>query len=211
MRELDASLEGGGPRSIAARGALNLDRESLRLVESSTTSSFRAGANLSDADKEQLKKLNGKSTLSMISRPSCWRHQGRRLRGPARTALAGLSDRTAAAAQAAAGRQFRAMDPAPEHHAAAGARVLEPAVDAGGPVSMSVGRAERGEAHDTRPSLQAGAAFPPSGAKLLDLPARRMEAEDQNGEDAAGALRFMDALVPVATAQRRARRPISSP
>src|SRR5208282_5945011 len=47
------------------RASVNLDPESLRLVEVTYNKFVRSGANLSDADKAELKKLNEQiSTLS---------------------------------------------------------------------------------------------------------------------------------------------------
>jgi peptidyl-dipeptidase Dcp len=56
------------------RASLNLDPESLRLVEVTYDQFVHAGANLSDADKAELKKLNEElSTLQNGFTTSCWR------------------------------------------------------------------------------------------------------------------------------------------
>ena len=56
------------------RDSLKLSPEGLRLVEYYYQRFVHAGANLSDADKEKLKKLNEEeSTLSNAFGARCWR------------------------------------------------------------------------------------------------------------------------------------------
>ena len=64
------------------RQSLKLDPESLRLVEVEYDKFILAGANLSEADKTQLKKLNEElaSSLQRFQHQAAGRHQGRRLR-----------------------------------------------------------------------------------------------------------------------------------
>ena len=106
------------------RASLNLDPESLRLVEWDYKEFVHAGANLSAADKEKLKKINEEdSTLENAFQT--------KLLGAAKAgtystedaaALAGLSQgQLATAAQDAQGSQAEGMGAAAaEHDAAAG-------------------------------------------------------------------------------------------
>src|SRR5580704_16773872 len=86
------------------RASLNLDPESLRLVEYDYLEFVKAGANLSDADKAKLEKLDEEeSTLSTAFMDKLLAATGAAaLVTPDKSALAGLSDaQIAAAAQAA--------------------------------------------------------------------------------------------------------------
>jgi peptidyl-dipeptidase Dcp len=188
------------------RGALNLDQESLRLVEVVYDEFVRAGANLSDSDKEQLKKLNEEaSTLSNdFSTKLLEATKDAAYAAPARTALAGLSDRElAAAAQAAAGRQV------PGYVILLQNTTQQPAL-----ASLSLrstrealfhdawDRAERGDAHDTRAVIARLAQLRAQRAKLLGFASHaEWKLQDQMAKTPQAALGFMDALVPVATAQ----------
>src|ERR1700731_576003 len=90
------------------RGALKLDPESLRLVEVTYDEFVHAGANLTDPDKAQLRKLNEEaSTLSNdFSTKLLEATKNGAYSTTARTALAGLSDaQLSAAAQAAQNRK----------------------------------------------------------------------------------------------------------
>jgi len=203
---LDKKLFGRVAEIYRRRGALNLDRESLRLVEVVYDEFVRAGANLSDADKEQLKKLNEEaSTLSNdFSTKLLEATKDAAYAAPARTALAGLSDRElAAAAQAAAGRQL------PGYVILLQNTTQQPAL-----ASLSLrstrealfhdawDRAERGDAHDTRAVLARLAQLRAQRAKLLGFASHaEWKLQDQMAKTPQAALGFMDALVPVATAQ----------
>ena len=94
------------------RATLKLDAESLRLVEVTYDEFVHAGANLSDADQAQLKKLNEEaSTLSNdFSMKLLEATKNAAYSTTDRAALAGLSDaQLAAAAQAAQSREARGL------------------------------------------------------------------------------------------------------
>ena len=90
------------------RHSLNLDAESLRLVEYDYQQFVLAGANLSDADKAQLKKLNEEEanlTTAFISKLLAATKDAAFV-SKDKSALAGLTDaEVAAAADAAKGRK----------------------------------------------------------------------------------------------------------
>ncbi|MCP4502521.1 MAG: M3 family metallopeptidase [Deltaproteobacteria bacterium] len=87
-----------------AREGLNLDAESLRLVELSYRDFVRAGANLSDADKEKLKAINAEqATLqTQFSQNVLKEVNDLAIIVDDRASLAGLSDGAIAAAAAEA-------------------------------------------------------------------------------------------------------------
>lgn len=104
------------------RDSLKLDAESLRLLEVTYDRFVRSGANLSDADKTDLKKLNQEiSTLEAAFDKTSRRYQGRGLRHRGQECTGRLercADRRSRAG--GAGPQAgRLCSPAPEHHPAA--------------------------------------------------------------------------------------------
>ncbi len=102
------------------RASLDLDPESLRLVEYDYQQFVKAGANLSDADKAKLKKLNEEeSTLanSFHNQLLAAAKAGAFSTTDEKT-LAGLTEAQIAAAAEDAQAQ-RLANPAAEHHAAA--------------------------------------------------------------------------------------------
>ena len=106
-----------------ARIRCDLDPESLRLVEYDYQQFVKAGANLSDADKAKLKKLNEEdSTLenAFMNKLLAAAKAGAYSTTDS-DALAGLSEAqmAAAAAGAPAAQAAGLGDPAAEHHAAA--------------------------------------------------------------------------------------------
>ncbi len=123
------SSSSASPRSTKERESLHLDPESLRLVEVYHQKFVHAGANLSDADKAKLKKLNEEeSTLSnAFSSKLLAATKDAAYFTTDKASLAGLSDaQIAAAAQAAKGRrQRRLRSAAAEHHATARSRDVE--------------------------------------------------------------------------------------
>ena len=158
------------------RDSLKLDPESLRLVEYHYHEFVHSGANLSDADKAELKKLNEEeSTLSnTLHRPSCWRRP--RMGAYVTTdksALAGLSDaQIAAAAAGREGAQGGGLGAAvAEHDAAAGSRVAAAIARRGKAMfENSWTRAERGDANDTRATIARLAQLRARRRKLLGFP-----------------------------------------
>jgi peptidyl-dipeptidase Dcp len=183
-----------------------LDAESKRLVEVTYDQFVRAGAKLSEADKERLRKLNEEaSTLSdTFSRRLLAATAAGAYVTPVPAALAGMSDaQLAAAAQAAKARyaegyalplQNTTQQPAFSYLSE---RSTRQAI-----FDNSWNRTERGDANDTREIV----------SRLAQLRARRAELlgfanhaswtlENQMAKTPETALEFMSALVPLATAR----------
>jgi peptidyl-dipeptidase Dcp len=187
------------------RATLKLDAESLRLVEITYDEFVHAGANLADADKTRLKKLNEEaSTLSnAFSTKLLEATKDAAYSTPLRDALAGLS-----AAQISA-----AAEKAKERNAAGFVIPLQNTTQQPLLAFLSVRttrndifqnswrRAERGDANDTRATVARLAQLRAQRAKLLGYPNHAAwKLENQMAKTPQAALKFMDALVPVATA-----------
>jgi peptidyl-dipeptidase Dcp len=188
------------------RAALQLDPESLRLIEVTYDDFVHAGANLSDADKAQLKRLNEEaSTLSNdFSSKLLQATQEAAYSTAAPTTLAGLSDaQLSAAAQAAQNRRLEGyviplqnttQQPA---LASLSVRTTREAL-----FQDSWNRTERGDANDTRALIARLAQLRAQRAKLLGYQSHAAwKLENQMAKTPQAALEFMDALVPLATAK----------
>ena len=188
------------------RAALKLDAESLRLVEKQYDEFVHSGANLSDRDKDQLKKLNKElSSLSdAFSKKLLEATKAGAYVAQDKSALAGLGDaQLAAAAQAAKNRgvqgyviplQNTTQQPV---LASLGVRATREAI-----FGDSWNRAERGDANDTRDIIARIAQLRAQRARLLGFPSHAAwKLEDQMAKTPEAALQFMDALVPVASAK----------
>jgi len=188
------------------RESLKLDPESLRLVEYYYQAFVHAGANLSEADKAQLKKLNEEeSTLSTAF--------GTKLLAATKAAayvtadkaaLAGLSDtRLKGAAEAAKERKVEGYviplqnttqqpDLASLSQRATRQTIFE----------NSWNRAERGGPNDTRDTIARMAQLRAQKAKLLGFPNYgAWKLQDQMAKTPEAAVKFMDALVPGSTSK----------
>ena len=188
------------------RDSLKLDAESLRLLEVTYDEFVHSGANLADADKEKLKKLNEESSSLSddFSKKLLDATKAAAFASTDKAALAGLSDaQLAAAAQAAKGRNADGYVIPLQN------TTQQPAL-----VSLSVratrqsifdnswNRTERGDANDTRQIIARLAQLRAQRAKLLGFPSHAAwKLEDQMAKTPQAALEFMDALVPIATAQ----------
>jgi peptidyl-dipeptidase Dcp len=187
------------------RQALPLDPESLRLIEYYHREFVHAGANLSDADKTRLKAMNEEiSTLENDFKTKLLAATQEAAYGTTEQGkLAGLSDsQLAAAAEAAKQRkqegwvltlQNTTQQPylADLTDRATRAAVFE----------HSWNRAERGGPNDTRATVIRLAAVRADKAKLLGFPNfAAWKLEDQMAKTPEAAIRFMDDLVPPATA-----------
>jgi peptidyl-dipeptidase Dcp len=188
------------------RASLNLDPESLRLVEYTYDQFVHAGANLSEADKTALKKLNEEiSSLSdaFNTKLLAATKDGAYVTAD-KAALAGLSEaQIAAAAQAAKSRkvegfvvplQNTTQQPDLVHltHRDTRQAIFE----------HSWNRSERGDATDTRDTIAHLAQLRAQKAKLLGFPSfAAWKLADQMAKTPEAALRFMDAIVPAATAE----------
>jgi peptidyl-dipeptidase Dcp len=187
------------------RDTLQLDAESLRLVEFFHREFVHAGANLSDADKTELKKINEElSTLQNEFRTRLLAAtQDAAFATTDKDKLAGLSEaQLAAAAEAARLRkqegwvlslQNTTQQPylADLHDRATRQAVFE----------NSWNRTERGGAHDTREIILRLAQLRIQKAKLLGCPNfAAWKLEDQMAKAPEAAKHFLDALVLPATA-----------
>jgi peptidyl-dipeptidase Dcp len=188
------------------RESLALDPESRRLIEITYDEFVRSGANLGDADKSTLKKLNEEaSTLSdtfATKLLAATKEAAFHTASPA--ALAGLGDSPlAAAAQAAQSRKLDGYVLALQNTTQQPAFVsLEDRATRRAIYENSWGRAERGDANDTRATIARLAQLRAQRAKLLGFANHAAwKLGDQREKTPASALEFMDALIPVATAK----------
>ena len=188
------------------RASLKLDPESLRLVEVTYDQFIHSGANLSPADKDKLKKLNEES--STLSNTFAARlldaTKEAAYRTTDRTKLAGLSEvELTAASKAAEGRKtdgyllpLQNTTQQPELVSLTD-RTTRQAI-----FENSWNRAERGDANDTRETIARIAQVRAQRAQLLGYSSHAAwKLEDQMAKTPEAALKFMDALVPVATAK----------
>ncbi|HLH07865.1 MAG TPA: peptidyl-dipeptidase Dcp [Terriglobales bacterium] len=186
------------------RRSLKLNPEQLRLVERTYEEFVHAGANLTDADKAKLKKLN--EELATLSNEFSNKLLAATKEGAYVTtdkaALTGLSDAEInAASQAAKGRKVEGY-----------VLPLQNTTQQPDLVSMtnrstrqtifdnSWNRAEHGDANDTRETIAKIAQLRAQKGKLLGFPNfAAWKIEDQMAKTPQAALKFMDELVPGAT------------
>jgi peptidyl-dipeptidase Dcp len=188
------------------RESLKLDAESLRLLEVAYDNFVRAGANLSDADKSELKKLNEEiSTLSndFSTKLLAATKDGAYFTAD-KSALDGLSDaQLAAAAQAAQGRKKEGyLLPLQNTTQQPDLALLRVRGTREALFEKSWNRAERGDANDMREIISRMAQLRARRAQLLGYPNHAAwKLGDQMAKTPEAALKFMDALVPGATAK----------
>jgi peptidyl-dipeptidase Dcp len=186
--------------------SLKLDSESQRQLQVTYDAFVHAGANLSNADKTELKKLNEKiATLSNdFSTKLLEATKNGAFVTTDKNALAGLSDsQLAAAAQVAQGRKqegyalpLQNTTQQPELGSLT-VRATREAI-----FEKSWNRAERGDASDTRDLLSHLAQLRAQRAQLLGYSNHAAwKLDDQMAKTPEAALKFMDALVPGATAK----------
>jgi peptidyl-dipeptidase Dcp len=188
------------------RTSLKLDPESLRLVEREYDQFVHSGANLSDQDKGQLKKLNQEaSSLSdSFSQKLLDATKAGGYVTADKNALAGLGDaQLAAAAEAAGGRNAKGYLVPLQNTTQQPVLVsLSNRATRETIFGNSWNRAERGDANDTREIISRLAQLRAQRARLLGFPSHAAwKLEDQMAKTPEAALQFMDALVPVATAK----------
>ena len=188
-----------------ARASLKLSPEGLRLVEVKYRDFVHAGANLSDADKAELKKINAEeSTLSNAFRTKV-------LAGTKdgayfttdKSALAGLTDAEVSAAAAAA--KDRKKDgwllPLQNTTQQPSLASLRERSTRKALFENSWTRTERGDANDTRETIARLAQLRAAKGKLLGHDSYAgWKLEDQMAKTPENALKFMDALVAPSTA-----------
>ncbi len=186
------------------RASLKLDPESLRLVEYTYDQFVHAGANLSEADKTELKKLN--EELATLSNTFSTKLLAATKEGAYvttdKSALAGLSDaQISAAAEAAKGRKVEGyILPLQNTTQQPDLVLLTNRNTRQALFSNSWNRAERGDANDTRDTIARIAQLRAQKGKLLGYPSfAAWKIEDQMAKTPEAALKFMDALVPAST------------
>jgi peptidyl-dipeptidase Dcp len=203
---LDARLFARVSAVYRERETLKLDAESMRLVEVVYDEFVHAGANLSDADKARLKKLNEEaSTLSnAFSTKLLQATKDAAYVTTDKAALSGLTEAQLSAAEAAA--KTRKVDgyavvlqnttQQPELDRLSRRETRQALFDA------SWTRAERGGEDDTRATIARLAQIRAEKAKLLGYPTfAAWKLEDQMAKTPEAALTFLNALVPKATAK----------
>ena len=188
------------------RATLKLDPESLRLLEYSYDEFVHAGANLSEADKTELKKLN--EQISSLSDAFNTKLLAATKDGAFVTtdkaALAGLPEaRVAAAEQGAKARKVEGfVIPLQNTTQQPDLVSLKNRNTRQAIFEHSWNRTERGDAHDTRDTIAHLAQLRAQKAKLLGFPSfAAWKLDDQMAKKPENALRFMDAIVPAATAK----------
>src|SRR5580692_6305178 len=188
------------------RTSLKLDPESLRLLEHDYDEFVHAGANLSETEKTELRKLNEEaSSLSdaFANKLLAANKLGAFVTAD-QAALAGLSaDRLAAAAQTAKGRQIEGFVIPLQNTTQQPDLVLLSNRDTRQSIfEHSWNRTERGDANDTRDTVARLAQLRAQKARFLGYPSfAAWKLEDQMAKTPEHALQFMDAIVPAATAK----------
>ncbi|HYG07568.1 MAG TPA: peptidyl-dipeptidase Dcp [Stenotrophomonas sp.] len=192
-----------------ARDTLNLEPEQKRLVERTYEQFVRAGAQLSDADKASLRKLNVEETTLSTQ------FHNKLVAATAAAAvvvddkarLDGLSDADiAAAAEAAKGRKLDgkfvlALQNTTQQPVLASLKDRDLRAQV---LKASETRTEQGDANDTRQTVQRLAQLRAQKAKLLGFDSyAAYSLGDQMARTPAAALKLLTDTVPAATAKAR--------
>jgi peptidyl-dipeptidase Dcp len=190
------------------RDQLHLDPESLRLVEIAYDNFVHAGAALSDADKEKLKKLNEEASKleDEFSRGLLEATKQAAYTTTDKSALAGLTDaQIAAAARAAASRKVEGYV-IPLQNTTQQPDLAELTDRATREALFERGwtRGEQPE-RDLRPVVARLAQLRAEKAKLLGFDTyAAWKLEDQMAKTPDAVLHFLNELIPAATAKARA-------
>jgi peptidyl-dipeptidase Dcp len=205
---LDAKLFQRVKTIYDKRESLKLDAESLRLVEWYYKKFVHSGANLSEADKAQLKKLNEEeSTLTQaFTTKLLAATKDAALVTSDKSALAGLTDaQVAAAAEAAKTRKIEGyVIPLQNTTQQPDLSLLKERATRQTLFENSWNRAEKSGANDTRDTVSRLAELRTQKAKLLGFPNyASWKLEDQMAKNPQAAMKFMDSLVPGTTAAAR--------
>ena len=203
---LDAKLFQRVKAIYDQRESLKLDPESLRLVDYYYKRFVHAGANLSDADKTTLKKLNEEeSTLTQAFTTKLLAATKEAAYVTTdKAALAGLTDdQIAAAAEAAKQRKVEGyVIPLQNTTQQPDLAVLQQRSTRQALFENSWNRAERGGPNDTRETVSRLAQLRSEKARLLGFPNyASWKLQDQMAKTPGAALKFMDSLVPGTTAK----------
>ncbi len=187
------------------RDSLGLDAESKRLVERTYARYTHDGANLSDADKAHLKQIN--QQLSVLTNSFRRKLLAATSAGAFTTtdkaALAGLSDaQIAAAEQAARARKLPGyVIPLQNTTQQPALQSLTNRATREAIFNLGWQRAETGGDNDTRDTIAQMAKLRAEKAKLLGFPNfAAWQLEDTMAKTPDAVLHFLDALVPLATA-----------
>jgi peptidyl-dipeptidase Dcp len=188
------------------RESLKLDPESQRLLQITYDEFVHSGARLSDADKVELKKLNEEiSTLAnSFSTKVLDATKNGAFATTDKSALAGFSDAQIAAAQQAAQSRKEDGFVLPLQNttqqpdlASLSVRATREAL-----FENSWNRTEHGDANDTRDTIVRMAQLRAQRAQLLGFPNHAAwKLQDQMAKTPDAAMKFLDALVPGATAK----------
>jgi peptidyl-dipeptidase Dcp len=202
---LDAKLFQRVKTIYDKRASLKLDAESLRLVEWYYKKFVHSGANLAEADKTELKKLNEEeSTLTQaFTTKLLAATKDAALVTADKAALAGLTEaQVAAAAEAAKTRKTEGyVVPLQNTTQQPDLSVLKERATRQTLFENSWNRAERSGANDTRDTVSRLAELRTQKAELLGFPNyASWKLEDQMAKTPAAAMKFMDSLVPGTTA-----------
>jgi peptidyl-dipeptidase Dcp len=188
------------------RASLHLDPESLRLLEYDYKEFVKAGALLSNADKAKLKKIN--EEISALEAAFTNKLLAATKEGAYSTtdaaALAGLSPaQTAAAAKDAQARKQKGwILPLQNTTQQPDLAFLTDRETRKALFEDSWNRAERGDLNDTRSTIERLAKLRAEKAALLGFPNyAAWNLTDQMAKTPQAAIRFLDALAPVATAK----------
>jgi peptidyl-dipeptidase Dcp len=188
------------------REALGLDPESIHLAEVTYQEFVHFGANLSDGDKRTLKKFNEElSTLSdAFSTKLLNATKNAAYSTAERSALAGLSDAQLSAAVLSAESRKTAgyLIPLQNTTQQPALSSLSDRATRAAIFHNSWNRTELGDANDTRDTIARIAQIRAQRAQLLGFSSHAAwKLADQMAGTPEAALKFMDALVPVATAK----------
>ena len=188
------------------RDLLHLDAESMRLLDIDYKKFVHSGANLSDADKAAVKKINEEdSTLSnaFTTKLLAAAKAGAYVTKD-KAPLAGLTDaQIAGTAEAAKDRKVEGhVIPLQNTTQQPTLAELTQRSTRQAIFENSLNRAERGDDNDTRSTIVRLAQIRAQKAKLLGYPTyAAWVLEDQMAKTPEAALKFMDALVPGATSR----------
>lgn len=191
------------------RDQLKLDPESKRLIEYQYQTFVLAGAKLSEADKTNLKKLNGQeaSLSAKFSNQLLAAAKAGALIVNDKSELAGLSDgELAAAAQAAKANKLEGkwMLPLQNTTQQPSLQMLSNRATRQKLFDASWNRAERNDANDTRKAIVEIAKIRAEKAKLMGFPNyATWKLQDQMAKTPGAVESFFSKLVPSATAKAK--------
>lgn len=203
---LNAKLFARVAAVYAQRESRQFDPESRRLIETTYDEFVHSGANLAEADKTKLKKLNEEaSTLSdTFSTKLLAATQEAAFSTPTPAALSGLSNgQLAAAALVARDRKISGYVLAMQNTTQQPVLVsLQNRATRQTVFENSWNRAQRGDANDTRATIARLAQLRAQRAALLGFPNHAAwKLQDQMAKTPEAAVNFMAALIPAASAK----------